>query len=114
MLRRPQAEWNGRQLVDDGNGPAFLRHVDRLQIVTAGVAGFYADVAVLFGDVDGQLLDVFFAAGGTDDPPEFPLRGAERADQRTLAAVALRSQDSDLRPAGAERAERGRAVELRQ
>src|SRR6185312_593191 len=113
VLRRPQALGDGRQLVDDGDGAAVFRHVNRLDVVVAGVARFDADVRVLLGDVDGELFDVLFAAGGADDAPEIPLRGTERADQRALAAISHGPQDADLWPAGADGAEERRVVDLR-
>src|SRR4051812_49213628 len=112
MLRRPQAQGDGGELVDHGDGAAVLRHVDRLDVVMAGVARFDADVRVLLGDVDGELFDVLLAAGGAYDAPEVPLRGTERADQRALAAVSHGSQDAHLRPAGADGTEKGRFMDL--
>lgn len=79
----------------------------------AGVARLHPDVRQLFGDVDGELVHTLFAAGRADDPPEGPFRGTERTDQRALAAVPQGAQDTGLRPAGAERAERRRVLEIR-
>src|SRR5262249_22004678 len=53
--------------------------------------------------------DALLVAGRADDPPVLPLRGAERADERTLGAVPQRPQNPDLGPPRAERADRRRA-----
>src|SRR6185436_2997273 len=95
---------------------AIFCQVDRLDVVTAGVAGFDADVVEALGPlgrIDGELVDALFAAGGTDDAPVVPFRRAEGADQRAFGAVPQRPQDADLRPAGAEGTERRGAVDFR-
>src|SRR6185295_10371987 len=73
ILRRPQTERNRRQLVHHRHGAAVFRQIDRLDVMAAGVAGLDADVLELLGplgDVDRELVDALFAAGGTDDAAE--------------------------------------------
>jgi hypothetical protein len=68
---------------------------DGADVVAAGVAGFNADVGELFGDVDGEFVFGFFAAGGAEDAAEFPFVEAEGADEVALAAVAFDAQNSE-------------------
>ena len=89
----PESQGEGGQVVDQGDGVAVFGEVDGADVVAAGVAGFYADVGELFGDVDGELGFGFFAAGGAEDAAEFPFVEAEGAEQVAFAAVAFDAED---------------------
>lgn len=49
----------------------------------------------LFGDVDGEFVFGYFAAGGAEDASEFPFVEAEGAEEVALATVAFDAEDSE-------------------
>jgi len=62
----------------------------------AALAGFDANVVELAGGVYRQLVDILFAASGTQDPAEVPLGRAERADKGAFSAIAFFTQHTGL------------------
>jgi hypothetical protein len=74
----PEREREGGEVVDDGDGVAVFGEVDGADAGFAGVAGFYAEVGELLGDVDGEFFFVGFGAVGAIDSAEIPLVQAER------------------------------------
>src|SRR5271157_2480058 len=97
VLHRPHVERRGGNLVHYGDGVAVDRHVHRFQIVLASIASFDAHGGEIFRRITRQLLIIHLAAKRTQNPPELPFGQAEGANKKTLSAIALGTQNRDLR-----------------
>src|SRR5713226_942216 len=94
MFMRPQTERNRRRVIDQRNGVAVFRQIDRGEKKLAGIAGFHANVRQLLRDVDWKLTFRLFAARGAQDAAEFPLLRTKRTQQESFPAIAFRAQHS--------------------
>ena len=84
---RPEIEWQGRDVVDDGDGETVLGQIDGLDVPAAAVARLHARVLEGVRGVDGQRFKLLFPARWTRDAQKFPLGQALRARQHPFRAV---------------------------
>ena len=89
----PKSLGDGGEVVHEGDGVAVLGEVHAGKEKFAGIAGLDAKMGKLLGDVDGEFVFGFFAAGGAKDAAKFPFLRAEGAEKKALAAVAFGTKD---------------------
>ena len=89
MLGRPEIERHRCHLVHQRNGVAVDRQINRLEVVMAGIAGFYADSREIFRRIAGKFFVVSLPASGTQNAAELPLCQTKRTQQKTLAPIAF-------------------------
>ena len=77
MLLCPEIEGDGGEFFDQWLGKTVLGEIDAFDVGVTGVAALDADVREILGSVDGKAGIVFQAAGGAEDAPEAPFRGAQ-------------------------------------
>jgi hypothetical protein len=76
----PESERDRGQIIDQGDGVAVFRQIDRAEIKLAGIASFHANVGQLLRYVDRELAFCFFAARRAMNPAKFPLLRAKRTE----------------------------------
>lgn len=74
ILYRPKAQRDRRQFIYYRNCVAVLRQIDRLNVVTAGIARLDSHVVKLVCRVNDKLFDVFFSTGWTQHALKVPFR----------------------------------------
>src|SRR5216683_3753293 len=97
VLVGPQRQWDRCQIIDEWDSVAVFRQIHTCEVKLAGVAGFHADVWQLLRYVHRELAFGFFAACRAMNPPEFPLLGAKRTEQKPFPAIAFHSQHTHER-----------------
>jgi len=101
----PKGEGEGSEVIDERNGVAVFCEIDGANVELAGFAGFDAHVRELLGDVDGELVFGFFAAGGAEKAAKVPFAHTEGAEKEALAAVSFETKRAKHRQGAAARAE---------
>ena len=113
VLVGPEGEGKNSEIIDERDSVAVFCEVNGADVELAGVARFDAHMRELLGDIDGELVFRFFAAGRTKQAAKIPFAHTKRAEEEALATVAFDPESADHGQGTATRADAGRGARLR-